>query len=57
MGTPAISAQQGTIVKSGKQAKCRDYRWMETEDGAHVHNAIFLNDKEIGNNTKSSHRK
>ena len=57
MGTPAISAQQGTIVKSGKQAKCRNYRWMETEDGAHVHNAIFLNNKEIGNNTKSSHKK
>ena len=26
MGTPAISAQQGTIVKSVKQAKCRNYR-------------------------------
>ena len=33
MGTPAISAQQGTIVKSGKQAECRNYRWMETGDG------------------------
>ena len=50
MGTPAISAQQGTIVKSGKEAKCRNYRRMETEDGAQVHNAIFLNDKEVGNN-------
>ena len=30
---------------------------METEDGAHVHTAIFLSDKEVGNNAKSSHRK
>ena len=57
MGTHAILAQQGTIVKSGKQAKCRNYRWIETEDGAHVHNAMFLNNKEVGNNAKSSHRK
>ena len=53
MGTPAISAQQGTIVKSRKQAKCRNYRWMEAEDRAHVHNAIFLKDKEVGSNAKS----
>ena len=33
MGTPAISAQQGTVGRSGKQAKCRNYRLMETEDG------------------------
>ena len=57
MGTHAILAQQCTIVKSGKQAKCRNYRWIETEDGAHVHNAMFLNNKEVGNNAKSSHRK
>jgi len=54
MGTAAILAQQGTTVKSEKQAKCRNYSWIETEDGAHVHNAIFLNDKEVGN---KSHRK
>ena len=57
MGTPAILAQQGKIVKSGKQAKCRNYRWMETEDGTHVHNAIFLDNKEVGNNAKSSRKK
>ena len=57
MGSAAILAQQGTIVKSGKQAKCRIYRWMETEDGAHVHSVISLNNKEVGNNAKSSHRK
>ena len=57
MGTSAISAQQGTMVKSRKQAKCRNYRLMEAEDKAHIHNAIFLNDKEVGNNVKSSHRK
>ena len=50
MGTPKISAQQRTVVKSGKQAKCRNCRRMETEDGAQVHNAIFLNDKEVRNN-------
>ena len=57
MGTPAISAQQGTMVKSRKQAKCRNYRWKEAEDMAYIHNAIFLNDKEAGNNVKPSHRK
>ena len=57
MGTPAISAQQGTIVKSAKQAKCRNYIWMETGDGAYVHNVIFLNNKKVGNNAKSGHRK
>ena len=30
---------------------------METGDGAYVHNAIFLNDKKVGNNAKSGHRK
>ena len=29
------------------------YRWMEAEDRAHVHNAIFLKDKEVGSNAKS----
>ena len=50
MGTPKISAQQCTVVKSGKQAKCRNCRRMEMEGGAQVHNAIFLNDKEAESN-------
>ena len=28
-----------------------------TDNGVHLHNAIFLNHKEVGNNAKSSHRK
>ena len=26
-------------------------------DGVHIHNGIFLNHNEVGNNAKSSHRK
>ena len=57
VGPPSLLASLGTIAKSGKQVNCRNYRRMETEDGAQVHNAIFLSDKEVGNNAKSSHRK
>jgi len=30
---------------------------MDTDNGIHVHNGIFLNHKEVGNNAKSSFRK
>ena len=54
--TPAIMAKDAT-AKSGKQANCRNFRWMDTDNRVHIHNAIFLNYKEVGNNAKSSHRK
>ena len=30
---------------------------MDTDDGVHGHNVVFLNHKEVGNDAKSSHRK
>ena len=40
MGNPMIFTSWGTTTKIGKQANYGN-TWMETEDGAHVHNAIF----------------
>ena len=31
--------------------------WLNWTDGVHVHSAIFLNHKEVGSNSKASHRR
>ena len=59
MSDPMIFAPLGTTTKTGKQANYRS-TWMETKNGAHVHNAIFPTMNKYSlfmNNAKYSFRK
>ena len=57
MSHSLILAPLHKTAKTENQVNCRTDEWIDTDTGVHVHNTIFLSNKEVGNNIKFGHRK